>query len=525
MPPKKSLILITVDCLRADHCGFYGYSRPTTPFLDSVASDSIVVPTAVVAGAPTYYSLPVIFASRMPLALGRDVVGLAPDEETLATALHKAGYATAAFTAANPYISPRFGYDEGFDVFRDFLDFDVPTMPPDNGQSPNHVRLSATLNRWLKRSACATGLGRLYDELYFQYCVRLAAPAAPSIDALRKFPSADILAQSVESWLASLDSRPFFLWIHLMDPHAPYYPPTASFKELTGSELSPTRARYLNAFWNRSDLPPERLQPLKESIIDLYDAAIRWTDSQIARLAGFLQRSNLWDNCVFVLTADHGEELLDHGRRYHSPASLSEEIARVPLLIRVPGQTLLSGERNAHSSALSQKTRHTRSRVFSLLHLAPTLLEILDVPAPRSFQGESLWQRLLHGAASSGPVNGDPPEGEPKESETADLAIAESIYGCTNPFNVETLLSARLLTVRGARYKLVIRLDPGAVEEIYDLASDPHETNPLPVQQSREIRNRLLQIAAQHISQTAATRPVATRLKTRLRDLRLELDA
>ena len=76
-------MLITVDCLHADHCGFYGYPRATTPFLDSLTSESFVVPTAIVAGAPTYYSLPAILASRMPLALGRDLVGLAPDRARL----------------------------------------------------------------------------------------------------------------------------------------------------------------------------------------------------------------------------------------------------------------------------------------------------------------------------------------------------------------------------------------------------------------------------------------------------------
>src|SRR5208337_3542541 len=117
---------------------FYGYSHPTTPFLDSLASESFVVPQAVVAGAPTYYSLPSILASRMPLALGRDVIGVAPGESTLATVLRESGYATGAFSAGNPYISPRFGYDQGFDVFCDFLDFEAqstqntvsPEIPP-----------------------------------------------------------------------------------------------------------------------------------------------------------------------------------------------------------------------------------------------------------------------------------------------------------------------------------------------------------------------------------------------------------
>ena len=108
---QKSILLVTVDCLRADHVGFMGYSRPTTPFLDSLADDSFVFPAAIVAGAPTYYSLPAVLASRYPLALGRDVLGLAPAEPTLATVFKQAGYATAAFTAANPYISARFAAD------------------------------------------------------------------------------------------------------------------------------------------------------------------------------------------------------------------------------------------------------------------------------------------------------------------------------------------------------------------------------------------------------------------------------
>src|SRR5437899_5572908 len=109
-PGPRSLILITVDCFRADHAGFLGYDRPTTPFLDSLAGESLVFSNAIVAGAPTYFSFPAMMSSRYPLSLGRDVVGLAPDELTIASVLSEAGYATAAFLAANPYLSPRFGF-------------------------------------------------------------------------------------------------------------------------------------------------------------------------------------------------------------------------------------------------------------------------------------------------------------------------------------------------------------------------------------------------------------------------------
>src|SRR5579863_2989333 len=133
---QKSILLVTVDCMRADHVGFMGYRRPTTPFLDVLAGESFVFPAAIVAGAPTYYSLPAILASRYPLALGRDVLGLSPEEPTLASVLKQAGYATAGFSAANPYISSRFGYAHGFDTFRDYLSGDVAgsdLAPTDDG--------------------------------------------------------------------------------------------------------------------------------------------------------------------------------------------------------------------------------------------------------------------------------------------------------------------------------------------------------------------------------------------------------
>src|SRR5258705_7682049 len=123
---SKSLVLITVDCLRSDHVGFMGYDQPTTPFLDSLASQSVVFQNAIVGGVPTYYSLPALLASRHPLKFGRDVVGLCEAEVTLVSALKSAGYATASFTAGNPYIAPRFGYDRGFDNFRNFLDRETP---------------------------------------------------------------------------------------------------------------------------------------------------------------------------------------------------------------------------------------------------------------------------------------------------------------------------------------------------------------------------------------------------------------
>jgi arylsulfatase A-like enzyme len=489
MGPKKSVLLVTVDCLRADHVGFMGYARPTTPFLDSLAAESFVVPQAIVAGAPTYYSFPAILASRMPLALGRDVIGLAPGETTLATVLRESGYATGAFSAGNPYISPRFGYDQGFEVFRDFLDFETQSTQKTVSPEPlfsDSVR--GKLNRSIRSFAGALGLSRLYNELYFQYCMKIA-PAVVSVDALRRYPAADILVDQAQSWLASVGQRPFFLWLHLMDPHSPYYPPSEAFRELAGRDIEPGRARYLNAYWDRFYLTPSGLSGKRDEVIQLYDAGIRWVDRQIGRLVDSLRQTHRWDDCVLALTADHGEEFLEHGGRYHLPVRLSEEIVHVPLLIRVPG------EQGVKVPAFP----------MSHLHLAPTLLEIMGVPSPSAFQGRSLWTNLQRGIA------------------WADPAIMECAYGCTNPFRAENRSAPRLLGVRDTRFKLVMRLEPGATEEVYDLEADPGETRPSTDGPALETRKRLLQAAREHMEKTVSARDPVMRLQARLRDLRCEI--
>jgi arylsulfatase A-like enzyme len=486
MSGQKSLILVTVDCLRADHTGFMGYRRPTTPFLDSLAHESFVFPAAIVAGVPTYYSFPAILASRYPLALGRDLVGLAPGESNLVSVFKLAGYSTASFCAANPYISSRFGYEQGFDTFRDFLD-DDPVSLSGLGSVPSGGWASR-LNRKLQAARPSLGsLGAVYDELYFQYCQRLATPGVKSLDMLRRFPAADVIVDQARTWLASIGYAPFFLWLHLMDPHAPYYPTEKALQFMECGTVTPSRARYLNSFWNRSDLSPKRLSSHRDEVIDLYDSGVRWVDAQMARLIDALRRFNLWDKCVFAFTADHGEEFLDHRGRYHPPSGLMEELVHVPLLLRVPG---------APKRELSKSP-------FSLLHLAPTLLDAAQVPIPPAFQGRSYWQSIRNGGSCD------------------EVAISECVDGCTNPFRYENRLGSRVLAIREARFKLILHFHPVA-EHLYDLDADPHEQNPLPPIAEQGIRRRLLEVAREHLQRSVAERDPVARLQVRVRDLRLE---
>ena len=488
MKSPRSLVLITVDCFRADHAGFLGYPRPTTPFLDSFASGCLKFSNAIVAGAPTYFSFPAVMASRYPLGLGRDIVGLAPGEPTIATVLNDAGRATAAFLAANPYLSPRFGYHAGFSVFRDFLDSDTaPATEISDRRNPGAV---SRWNQRLAKVSHALGpLGPLYDELYFQYCQRVASSPALSLDQLRRFPAADVMVDHARDWLTGIKGQPFFLWLHLMDPHSPYYPRREALEMMQQDSLDASRARYLNSYWNRGDLGASRLRRHSNEVIALYDAGIRWVDAQVARLVETLRGLGVWENCVMALTADHGEEFLDHGGRYHPPSRVSEELVRVPLLLRAPG--LSAGSVNAP---------------FSLLHLAPTLLDLAEVPAPGSFRGRS--HAALLDAGGSG------------END----AVIESISGCKNPFVVEDRLQPRLLAVREARYKMVLDFHSAQEQEqLYDLDADPGEERPLPPGAQKAVRRRLLDRARQHIEDSVQSRDTAYRVAARLRDLRLDM--
>ncbi|MGA8764869.1 MAG: sulfatase [Candidatus Sulfotelmatobacter sp.] len=486
MPARKSMVLITVDCLRADHCGFMGYSRRTTPFLDQLAAQCFVFPTAIVAGVPTYYSVPAILASRYPLEFGRELVGLVAGEQNLASAFKQAGYATAFFGAANPYVSARFGYDFGFDTFRNFLDDNPTTTSAPITTVSNETGWTRGLNRVLDHVSHKLGpLGGAYDELYFQYCQRWAAPAPESLDSLRRFPAADVIVDQAAAWLSSIGEVPFFLWLHLMDPHAPYYPAEAGQKLLGENRTTAAQARYSNASWNRSDLGLRRLRHYRDGIVSLYDSAVCWVDAQIARFVEILRRTELWKNCMFALTADHGEEFLEHNGRYHAPSSLAEELIQVPLLLRVPGV----------------ERRELCQSPFSLLHLAPTLLDAADLPIPGGFQGRSHWTEMREGKTWSG------------------AAIAESISGCTNPFRPELRRGHRIVAVRETRYKAVLNFAT-STEHFFDLEADPGEQAPWPNDVAKPERRRLLETALEHLRKSPR-RASEGYLRTRLRDIAL----
>lgn len=477
---KLSLVLITVDCLRADHVGFLGYPRPTTPFLDTLARESIVFPCALVPGAPTYFSFPGIMAARHPLVLGRDTVGIAPGEPTLPSVLQAHGWTTVGFVAGNPYLTGRFGYDQGFDQFHDFLFAgDSGARDSDTGRN-----WATRVNEGLENASRKTGLtAAAYQELYFRYCQWLASRRAETMDNLRPYPAADVVVDQARSWLSGVGDQPFFMWLHLMDPHHPYFPSEKALDSFD-SRVTPRRARFLNSFWNR-DLPERRLRRHRESIISLYDAGIRWVDTHLSHLVHALRQFGRWNDTMFALTADHGEEFLEHGRRYHSPLALPETLIRVPLLLRMPG---------VQSARLPNAP-------FSLVDLAPTLLEAMGIAPPSTFRGTSCWPQVLNGQLPDRPV------------------VTECIDGNLNPVRAEDCLRPRILATRQGSYKLVIRFADSS-SALFNLDSDPQELSPIPCAQNVQERRRLLLHAREHLQKSRGYSGSEFRMRERLRQFR-----
>jgi choline-sulfatase len=253
-PERPNVVVITIDTLRADRLGCYGFEQARTPRIDALAAEGVRADRAMAAVPITLPSHTTIFTGLNPPAHGVRDNGLykVPDEaETLAERLKAEGYRTQAFVSAW-VLHHRFNLDQGFDGYEDVLE--------DEGD-PEMFRVP-------ERSGKATMDGVLNW---------LDTAASPSNDS------------------------PFFLWVHLFDPHQPYAPPEEDAK------ASPT----------------------------LYDGEIASVDRQIGRFIDKLSDKKVLDDTILVLTSDHGESLGEHGEATHA-LFIYESTIRVPLIVRYP---------------------------------------------------------------------------------------------------------------------------------------------------------------------------------------------
>jgi arylsulfatase A-like enzyme len=333
-----NVVLLTIDCLRADHMGCYGYKRNTTPFLDTLAEKGLFCEYAFANGPNTRHSVPSFLSSTYPLLFLNEVQSqrFHPGRTSAAEIYKKNGYATAAIHS-NPYISRYYGYDRGFDYFNDFLLGQVEDELPRNAIS----RFVHELIKGLK----AVMIGQLPHE--DGYTINNAAM----------------------EWLNSIDT-PFFLWLHYMDVHMPYVPTNESLAELGLPSSSRMRKIWLGRKIDDVKLREEIKDSAVPEYINLYDGCIRDTDTILEQCITSIEKK--YPDTLFVITADHGEEFHEHTGLSHLE-KLYDELLHVPLIF--------------YGSNIRPKKM---KKLFSLVDLIPSILDMLDIKISDTLQGVSL---------------------------------------------------------------------------------------------------------------------------------------
>ncbi len=348
-----SVVLITIDTLRANHLEYLGYAKPTSPVTKELASRAVVFREAVAQFPLTTPSHASILTGRYVRSHGAtgNAIPIHPSVTLLSELLQENGYATAGFVTS-PLVGSKYGFDKGFDYFveRNRGNFAKSSLSDWLGQ----LRLPRI---WLR----LTGLDRTTAAT-----VRWFDRGAPT---------------------------PFFLWIHQIAPHASYAPPFSYEREWDThpSRIIPSHDDIHKM--NAGEITPGETD--LAHIVALYDAEIAFTEALLDRVFDALRRHGLFENTLIVFTADHGESLYDRsGYIGHGHKLFDEEIV-VPLFFYGPG--------------LLPRAR-TIDEPVETIHIAPTILEFLGLPPEPSFQGMSLWSIIAPDLAA-----GDHPSHPPEE--------------------------------------------------------------------------------------------------------------
>ena len=393
--PGCNVVLISIDTLRADRLGAYGYQAPTSPNMDAFAADSAVFEDAISQSAWTRPAHASMFTGLYPREHGVIVMSrdkrLSPELPTLAGVLSASGYATAAFTGgAN--MAAHFGFGSGFDVY--------------------------------------TSPGRRLE---------------------------DNLPDAVE-WMRGQRGNPFFLFLHGFDPHRPYKSEAVD-REALG--LPEQRLGGIQRACKTGSSPSDLAPYVAE-----YDATVHRADRSFGRLMEALSQMQLLDRTIVVLTSDHGEEFLEHGRCFHI-RTLYAEVVRVPLIVSVPAfaPARIAGPVPASAA------------------IAGTVLDLLGADRG-GLDGPSLVSSLRAGTSQF----------ESVYSETSSRQSSDGKHG-----------HVRALT--GRRYKIIDWVSQKR-REIYDLERDPAEMRPLVDEAlERELAARLDRWIERH---PVVAAPVAT---------------
>ncbi|HEY2773568.1 MAG TPA: sulfatase [Candidatus Binatia bacterium] len=276
----RNVILISLDSLRADHVGAFGYKRDTTPSFDRFTKESVLFTNAIASSSWTLPTHMTMFTGRSQLAHGVvvDTLVLPRAVPTLGEIFHDAGYATAGFVSG-PYVNGHYGYDRGMDTY---------------------VDLSASIKGADARSAVLS----------------------PAVN------------EKGIAWIDQTSSdRPFFLFLHYFDIHYDYVPPPPYDKMFDPDYTGTVDGR---RFIERPDINPQMPKRDLDHVIALYDGEIRFTDEHVGLVLDHLKQKGLLDNTLVMIVADHGDEFFEHGNKGHH-RTVYDEVLHVPFAIRLPG--------------------------------------------------------------------------------------------------------------------------------------------------------------------------------------------
>jgi len=396
-----NLLIVTVDTLRSDALGCYGNVHGHTPNLDALASDGVVFERSHAPIATTFPSHASMFTGVYPRVHGVRWNGQSLDEGwvTLAERLSDEGYATGAFVSYKSMVN-RGGLGQGFETVSD----------------PTHAK-------W---------------------------------DGAR---SGDETVAMASEWLTKHADGPFFLWVHLFEPHSPY-PMTDYAAQSMGDYSGPFSAGIaaedfssLPKGW--ADDPHERA-----AIRALYDGRVRDADRQVGRILESLTECNAREDTLVVVLGDHGQLLGEHGILGHGPV-LHEEVLRTPFILDEPGPRVGPAR---------------IEELVGVIDLTPTVLDLLGLPTLDGTQGRSLVPSL----------RGRPSEGSLyfAEVRVTGSKKAESVDAVDDP----------VAALRG-RYKVVVT--PKGVT-FFDLKKDPGEQSPGAQEDLPESARGLLDLARIH---------------------------
>ena len=317
-----NVLLITIDTLRADHLGSYGYRRATSPNLDALARRGVAFDQAYTYWPKTRGSFVGILTGRLAAqtGYGKGHPLLLDWNPTLASVLKAAGYRTLA-TVDNPNVSGSLGYAKGFDRYRE---------------------------TWAKEEGLASEVARA------------RAITADGVRVLRE---------------AKPGQQPFLLWLHYVNPHAPYEPPPpydTAFLDAaaaSGPVLQPVETFH-------GGVPRQWAKPGKRLgwYVAQYDGEIAAADAEVGQVLAALEASAVRERTLLIVTSDHGESLGEHGYYFDHGENLFDPCQRIPLIVAGPG--VKSGQR---SDVLAWT-----------LDLVPTVLDAVKVSYPPDLAGTSL---------------------------------------------------------------------------------------------------------------------------------------